>query len=361
MPAKKEQPLKNIYLFHGENVFSATNELNHWREEFVKKHGDSDIEIFDKEENVDKIIDAILAAPFLSEKRLVIIKNSMESPRDSSSIAPVRLSFAAAKAERRGVTENFEEKSAKKLSNALDKIPESSVAVFFEEKELKTGVIYKKIREIGNIKLFKVFTEIELYKFIEKSAAEFGSTIKADAINYLIQMTHADAWNIEKELEKLATYCGKREITKKDIDALVTPNLETSIFRFTDEITEKRTGAALNTFRILSSSGETVQRIFSMIVRNFRLLIMARDLLNQNMTRDQIAQKFRMYDPKMHPYTISIYTEKSASFNLEDLKKIYGMLVKLDADQKTGRIRETVDNKTEIMLALEKLIINLCK
>lgn len=324
----------NINLFHGENTFSAAAALNMWREEFVKKYGDSDIEIFDKEEDADKISSAILAAPFLSEKRLVIIKNSLE---------------------------NFDEKSAKKLSNALDKIPESTVAVFFEEKEIKSGPVYKKIREIGNIKLFKIFTEVELYKFIEKSAAEFGSTIKADAINYLMQMTHADAWNIEKELEKLATYAGKREITKKDIDALVTPNLETSIFRFTDEITEKRTQAALNTFRVLHTSGETVQRIFSMIVRNFRLLIMARDLLNQNMTRNQISQKFRMYDPKMHPYTISIYTEKAASFNLEDLKKIYSMLVKLDADQKTGRIRETVDNKTEIMLAFEKLIINLCR
>jgi len=46
---------------------------------------------------------------------------------------------------------------------------------------------------------------------------------------------------------------------------------------------------------------------------------------------------------------------------MEELKKIYGMLLRLDADQKTGRIKATTDNKTETMLAMEKLIRKLCE
>ncbi len=328
---------KNVFLFHGENVFSATAELNRWREKFIKKHGDSDLDIFENAD-ADKISAAVLTSPFLSEKRLVIIKNSIEN-------------FTCANAE----------KETKKLISTLNKTPESTVIVFFEDKEIKLNAIYKKIREIGEIKLFKIFTEFELQNFIKKHTAALGGEIRPDATNYLIQMTHSNSWTIEKELEKLTTYCLNREITTEDIDLLITPSLETSIFRLTDLIAEKRMKEATNIFRILVSSGEDTSRIFAMIVRHFRLLILACDLKNQNLTRNQIFQKFKIYDPKMHPYPVGIYTDKAAEFNIEELKKIYGMLLRLDADQKTGRIKTTVDNKTEAMLTMEKLIIKLCR
>jgi len=267
---------KNIFLFHGENIFGSTSVLNLWRDEFIKKHGESDLDIFENESDADKISSAILASPFLSEKRLIIIKNSIDNFINADS-----------------------EKELKKLISALDKIPQSTVVVFFEEKEIKSNAIYKKIRENGEI---KILSEFELRNFINKTVSTLNGKIQNDAIDYLIQMAHGDSWTIEKELEKLATYCLNREITKEDIDLLVTPSLETSIFRLTDLIAEKRMKEAINIFRMLVYNGEDVNRILSMIVRHFRLLIIARDLRNQNLARGQIFQKFKIYDPKMHPY-----------------------------------------------------------
>ncbi|KKR05395.1 MAG: hypothetical protein UT33_C0011G0106 [Candidatus Peregrinibacteria bacterium GW2011_GWC2_39_14] len=348
---KKSEQIKNIYLFHGENIFSSTAELNRWKDEFIKKHGDSDMEVFEDIEKTDGIISAILIAPFLSEKKLVIIKNYIEDHSKKQAKGSANESE----------DKPADEKQTKKLVSALSKVPSSTIVVFFEEKEIKTGAIFKKIKEIGTIKFFKIFTEFELQNFIKALTEKSKSQIKSDTIKYLIEAVNADSWAAEKEMEKLATYRLGKEITKEDIDMLVPPNPLTSIFKLTDAIGEKNASKAMKLFHTLVSSGENHHQIFSMILRHFRLLTLAWDLKNQNLSFNQIGQKFHLYDPRIQPFVISIYSQQAKNFNLDRLREIYAMLLKTDADTKTGKVKETVDNKTEAMLAMEKLIINLCK
>src|SRR3989338_572211 len=67
----------NVHLFTGENTFMAERTLEKWKSDFTAKHGDLNITVLDSEEELTakSIMGALKAAPFLGEKRLVIIKN----------------------------------------------------------------------------------------------------------------------------------------------------------------------------------------------------------------------------------------------------------------------------------------------
>ena len=103
----------NIFLFTGENIYMLEKTVEKARENFEQKHGDLNITILDNEDELtaNSIINALKAAPFLGEKRLVIIKNFL----------------------RLGDSDDQD-----KVENFLQDLPESSVAFFYENPNVET-------------------------------------------------------------------------------------------------------------------------------------------------------------------------------------------------------------------------------
>src|SRR3989344_3632933 len=70
----------NLVFMYGEDSFSLLQEVQRWKELFLEKHGDMNIEVLDNPELSNKeIAGSISAMPFLGEKRLVILKNFLSS------------------------------------------------------------------------------------------------------------------------------------------------------------------------------------------------------------------------------------------------------------------------------------------
>ena len=70
-----------IFLFFGDDTYSLNEKLNFWKEEFVKKQGNNmNLEVLDGTAiDGNQIESAISSAPFLGDKRLVIIKNYLSA------------------------------------------------------------------------------------------------------------------------------------------------------------------------------------------------------------------------------------------------------------------------------------------
>lgn len=324
------QDKQTIYLFFGEDNFSSIQKVAHWKREFEKKYGDINIETLEgKGLLADTLAISLKAAPFLGEKRLIIIENFLDKG-------------------------NLDEQ--KKIANLLEKKIETTICVFLETKTPdQRKSLFKKIKKVGQIQEFKFLTDNRLTEWILDKAKSKETQISTPLAKYLGSLTGQNLWNLQNELEKLRLYCKNREVKKEDIDKLVKPALTSSIFKLTDQLAAKNHKESLETFNILKENGEELIMILFMIVRHFRILLQVCDLMRKGYQKQQIMEKI-----KEHPYVIEITLNQCKNFKPETLRQIYKHLHELDIAIKTGKIRTSVGDQRELILAIEKFIVKMC-
>lgn len=321
-----------IFLFHGADTWSQQEKLKFWRAEFEKKHGgDMNISYFSgKNSPAEDIFQACLSMPFLAEKRLVIAANFLSEAVD-------------------------EEKT--KMAEMLERIPDFCVLVFSE-----TGVfdkrisLYKKLQKIGKLMEFPQLIGSKLLGWIEKTANRLGGKIEKEAVIYLAEFSAGDLYRLENEIAKLVGYAGERPITKADIDLLVNTQLSTSIFKLTDGIGQKNKKLSLNTLHQLIETGEELHMILHMIMRQFRIITSVKDLADQGLNRYAITE--RLHE---HPFVISNTMSQARNFSLDQLKLAYELLIDMDTRLKSGGIKVLAGDNREFVLALDRLVLDLCK
>ena len=96
-----------IVLFFGENTFELHEKITRWKNAFIEKHGEFNIDEMEGSNEFSSILDAANSLPFGAEKRMVIVKNFLSSQK------PEHL---------------------KKMASALPELPESSILNFWESK-----------------------------------------------------------------------------------------------------------------------------------------------------------------------------------------------------------------------------------
>jgi len=268
--------------------------------------------------------------PFLSEKRLMIIKDFIQEQ-----------------------DEDAHEKVAKNLDNAN----ELCIIVFYEnEAPKKTNALFKKIAKIGQVEEFPRPFPADITKWILNKAKQDNINIDLREAGYLGQYCEPNLWTISNELEKLKIYANSRQITKEMIEELCTPSLTSSIFKLTDAVAQKNVKDGLITFSILKDSGEDLIRIFFMIARHFRILIQVKEMLEKRENQQSIIRRL-----KQHPFVIQKTSLQSKNFTQKRLEEIHEKLLTIDIKTKTGKIKSYRGDNKEFELEVEKLIIDCCK
>jgi len=321
----------NIVLLFGDDPFRIKEKLDAWKIAFVQKYGgDINLDELDGETPIDNILRATEAMPFLGERRLVIVKNLFQG-QDKDAL--------------------------KKFAENIEKTPETCTLILVEEKAPdERTTLFKKLQKIARLEDCKPLTGALLTEWIQKKALEHGGHIDAPNALYLSQITEGDMFTLDNEIQKLASYCSPNPITRAAIDELVQGSLSPSIFRLTDSLGQKRAKDAIETFHQLVKRGEEIPGIFGMLVRQIRLILQILDAQKTTKSASGIAAKL-----KQNPYAVSQILPACRNFNEAELKTIYGKLLKIDRDLKTGEIRWSTTDQTEYLLAIEQFIIEVCQ
>ncbi len=338
----------NISLFTGENVYLLEKTLKKLRDDFITKHGDLNITILEDESEMtaDSIINALESAPFLGEKRLVIIKNFL----------------------RLGDSDEQD-----KIEKYLEKIPETSLAIFYENPNIETkkrpkSTLKKTIEKIGNVKEFATPLPGEVVTWIQNRLQKSNVKISTALATQMMNDCAINMQSLAHEIAKLSLYCSAftgansevREVTQQDLDLLVPKNYTATIFQFTDALNAKNPQIAIEKLQTLMEMGEEMLIILSMIARHFRMLILVKDLLEtQKIPKHMIYQKMTGYDPNMKPYPVKLAVDQSSKFSMDQMKKIYQSLVEMNIGIKTGRIPQGPNDKHMLLLEVEKLIMTI--
>lgn len=281
------------------------------------------------ETQAQEIFSSAAAAPFLAEKRFVCVKDFLAQAPD-------------------------EDKTL--MSDLVEKIPDHCVLVFSETEGVDRRIsLFKKIQKLGKIVEFNTPTGSKLLAWIENKIKKANAEIERDASILLSELAPNDLYALENEIKKLAAYAHGRSITKDDVELLVNTRLSTSIFRLTDGIGQKNKRLAIQTLHQLIESGEDLHRILYMIMRQFRIILCVKDLASHGLSRDAITSKL-----KEHPFVISNTLSQTRNFSLDQLRRAYELLIKIDTRLKSGGIRIWAGDNREFVLALDRLVLELC-
>jgi len=330
----KKNKLKKVYLLYGNERYLKDWFLLEIKDKYINKSFETLNYIYldGKENSLTEIINACETLPFMSEKKIVVVED--------------KYYFTSGKSE----NANEEEE----LSNYLLNLNDATSLIFIEkgDKIDSRKRIVRKIKEIGSVLHLTKLKEEELHSWIKNIFIKQNKKIHNREIAYFIQASgyfestiNKTLYDLENEIIKISNYLGNRnEVTIEDIDKITVKTLQNNIFKLVDSIGQKKGDVALSILNEMLLENEPLQVILHMIIRQLRLLMMAKLLIEKGYGHGTIAQKM-----KVHSFVAQKLVSQSKNFTLEELKNGLEEGLKVDTDIKKGRI--------ESKLAVEVLIV----
>ncbi|MEM9952091.1 MAG: DNA polymerase III subunit delta [Chloroflexota bacterium] len=321
----------NFYLFHGDDDMSVQEAVQQIRAGMGDgPNADMNISEYDGENtDVAKVINDVKSFPFLADKRLVIVKG----------LVTALMKTAHGK------------KQLDTLMETIPNLPAHSRLVLVERDNLKSNLkIVKLAGEVGYVRQFTVPKDTTQW-IRTRAENEYETTIEPQAAMALASVTGNDLRRADNELVKLVSYIGgEGTITEADV-ALLTPYVaEANVFDMVDALATGNGKVALSLMnQVLDQDpSDPGFRLFALIARQFRLLLLTREHIDTGGAPDKnsIAKVLGI-----HPYPASKLATQCRRFELAQLESIYRRVQQYDVDMKTGRIQPR--------LALELLVASL--
>lgn len=291
-----------IYLLYGEEQFLIKEEIKN----IIKKQKIDSINIikYDLEtDNMKDIIDDAYTLSLFEDRKIIIAEN----------------------------IDNYikNEKNTNILENYINN-PNENVIMILTAKTLDNKKkIVKQLKENSKNQEFNKIKNISNY--VKKMFEDYK--IDYQCIDTLIKQAGNDLSMIKNEVEKLKTYKENKEITKKDIEQLVTNNNNEDIFDLINHIVNKDKEKAFTVYENLIKTAEEPIKILITLANQFRLIYQVKELYKEGKTKENIAEIL-----KIHPYRIKLAMEKINNFSSKDLLKYLDKLADIDYKIKNGLI-----------------------
>lgn len=261
-----------------------------------------------KDVDVKKVAEVVQTLPFFSDRRLVIIENS-------------------------GLF-----KVQNELSAALSDMPDSTIVVFVETEVDKRSKLFKLVKDRGTVSEMNGLDERNLKLFAASILQQAGKKATESTIGYLLDKTGSDMANIQNEIEKIIGYTMNQDmVTIKDIDAVVTTQIEGKIFQMIDAIGSKQQHKALSLYYDLLSVREKPMSILFLITRHFNILLQIKDLAGKGFAGSEIASKVGV-----PPFAVGKYTAQSRNFSSNRLKQALEFAADIEEQVKSGRMVDQI-------------------
>lgn len=320
----------NLTFFYGDNQQSLKKEVQVWKQSFLSKYPNTTnfVEYKNPSQEIESILNEIYTPPFLDPKKLIFVYN-----------------LAGA----------LEEKTQSKFFKQIANLPESTILVVIQEiKIAKNAKILSEFKKIAQVKEF-TSTPADLFKSAQSLLQKLQKNIDPNLLKDLIFKLENNPQKIENELIKLSLFADTDQISENDIKQIVSFSTNISVFELIDNLSAKDTKKAFFNFHNMTQSGEEPTKIFYLIARQLRILIQLISLKNQKLSETEIAKA-----SGLHPFVVKKTLPKITKFNLNQLKLTLQKILDFDTDLKTGNLKYTKNDQTELLLRIELIILDLC-
>jgi len=229
----------------------------------------------------------------------------------------------------------FKEKFLKEKEKFLNS---ENIILFYEENQIsESDALFNFLIKHAKFQEFQPLGGQKLKSWVKKEFENYGAKIEGGALDKLIDFVGNDLWQMNNEIKKLISYKKENrnvEILIQDVEILVKPKFESDIFETIDAIASKDKKRALKFIKAHLERGDSPLYLFSMIVFQFRNLLMVKDLIERNLPSYFLTG--------LHPFVIKKSILLSNKFRFLELKKIYQKIFQIDIDIKTGKIEPEI-------------------
>jgi DNA polymerase-3 subunit delta len=183
----------------------------------------------------------------------------------------------------------------------------------------------------------------EMPEWIVKEALKQGGNIDRNAAVEMANLLGNDLFQARQEISKALSYGGKESVITRDVVRLLcSQSREEDIFDMVDAVGQRDARKALGLLQPLTQD-QPIQYIFSMLVRQIRLLIMVRELMDSGGNEKEIITECGVA-----PFMAKKLMEQSRRFRMSELESIYQRLDGMDEASKTGE--GTLDVEMEMLI-----------
>lgn len=276
----KEKKLRRLYVLHGEEVYLRQYYLGRLRELLIPPglEAFNDKLLEGKEVTARDIMAAADCFPMMSEHTLVVV-------RDYDL-------FKASEADRTALMDYFAD------------LPEYLCLVFLYDlvpyKPDARTKLAGALKEHGLVVDFPRQEQEHLVDWIVRRFKAAGKSVDSELAKHLIFLCGDLMQSLIPEIGKIAAYAKGQRLTKADIDAVATPQLDAVVFQLSDALGAKQYDKALSILADLLHMQEPVQVITAALGKYFRQLYAARVALEGRRTADDVAGVW-----KLHPFVAS--------------------------------------------------------
>lgn len=327
LEAKEYSP---IYVFFGKEKYLVKKAYRNFYN-IASKCGFEEFNLnsFNSEALADDIADAALALPFMEEKKFVFVSDY-----------------------------NIENKNAAELSKITELVSdpsEDTVLVFFyptldfdPKKTAKWKNFFKIIEKHGYLIEFCEKERPDLVKFIVSLCEKEGAAISKDLAGRVADYVGSDLNAIMNETIKLASFCKNREVTREDVENLVTKTPEAKIFALSKAILASNFDEAYEIIDNLLYYGEKPVGIVSVLSGTFVDMYRVKAALSSGKKSEDVAE-YGEYKGK--EFRLRNAERDVRNISLQKLRRCIDILLEADVLLKSSRVSGE--------LVLQQLVANM--
>ncbi len=266
------------------------------------------VTIYNEMPDTQQLIEACAAVPFLSETRLVAV-------RDCALLTP-----------------SGSKEEAKRLADYIERLPDTTVLVLCTpDAPDKRKTLYKRAGEVGVVREFEAPNPSACAAFAAEQAKKHGARMNAAAAQQLVALAGCDYYALANEAAKLAVYSNFGEITAAHVTACVSKSLEYNVFEIHKYFVNRQAVQAKAMLDDLMGD-ERPEMLIGLFARKIRDMYKVKTMLDAGYGQGKIASLLNM-----KPYPVQMLVKECARFSQDELRAGLNLLAELDFGIKSGR------------------------
>lgn len=312
----KNRLFKPVYLFYGEEDYLKYQ----YRDRLCQAlNPDGDTMNFTSFEgrglSQGEIIDLAETIPFFAERRIILLQDT-----------------------------GFFKSQAAELAAYMETLPEYLCMIFVEQEVDKRSKLFKAVKKAGSAVEFSTQDEKTLMRWVLGQMKREGKKITQRDMELFLTKTGTDMGNISCELEKLLCYTMDKDvITREDIEAVCTTQINNKIFDMVRAVAERQQTRALDLYYDLLALKEPPMRILFLLARQFNLLLQVKELAGAGADQAEIAKR-----TGLQAFVVRNYVRYAGKYTREELEDAVYQFTKAEEDVKTGRMEDVLS--VELMI-----------
>lgn len=221
-------------------------------------------------------------------------------------------------------------------------------------KRIEATPLFKLVDSEGDVLRFSMSgrgKQKKLEAWINEQFRQRGRKVEDSGIQLLMEKVGQDLRFLSDAIEKVCLFSpGDGPVNEEEIETVVSPLAERGIFEFVDAVADRRRDIALSLLNRLARQGESPQRMFALLLRQFRMIARTK-ALSRDHEYKEIASILGV-----PPFVVGKLLKQSKKYSSKRLRSVFSQFQRAQVELHSTKYLEEKEYANSI---LEMLVVQI--